>query len=155
MTFHVVHMEPENLNTDPAYSRAFHLFCELDDCKRERDRIAAACQRTTGTERESNLRQLTALDLEIKRIEAELEVNEYRAEVPDSRKPESRQRYQEQRILAALCELGHDPLALPRQVSGKKWLKTECREKIGQDMTDSIFKHAWERLRESRDIREI
>lgn len=155
MAFDVMHMEPENLNTDPAYSRAFHLFCELDDCKRERDRIGVACQRTTGTERESNLRQLTALDSEIKRIEAELEVNEYRAKVLNTRKPESRQRDQEQQILTALRQLGHDPLALPRQVSGKKWLKAECREQIGPNMTASIFKHAWERLRESRDIREI
>lgn len=151
----VVHMEPKSSNVDPAYCRAFHLFCQLDDFKRERNRIAAACQQTTGTERESNLRQLSALVSEINRIEAELNVNENRAEVTDIRKPESRHRSQEQRILTALRALGHDPLALPRQISGKKWLKTECREKIGREMTDSVFKHAWDRLRASQDIREI
>lgn len=54
------------------YSRAFGLLGELDDAGRERDRLAAACRQSTGTERESNMRQLREAEADVRRIECEL-----------------------------------------------------------------------------------
>ncbi|MCA8003154.1 hypothetical protein [Burkholderia metallica] len=75
--------------------------------------------------------------------------------VSASSKPLYRQRYQEQEILRVLRELGYDPLALPKRVNGKRWVAAEVRDRLtGPEWTKTIHEKAWERLRESGDIKE-
>jgi len=60
-------------NEELEYSRAFNLYAELGEKRRDLARLAEAARATTGTERESNLRQADEVRREVGRIEAELE----------------------------------------------------------------------------------
>lgn len=54
------------------YSRAFDLVCRLDETKAEAKRLRAAAGRTTGQERESNIRQAKEAEAEVSHLEAAL-----------------------------------------------------------------------------------
>lgn len=55
------------------FSRAFDLYVSLDEAKATAARLRAASDRTTGLEREANIRQAAEAETEIARIEAELD----------------------------------------------------------------------------------
>lgn len=65
-------MTPTEQQEQAEYVRAFRLLGALDDACRERDRLAIACRESTGTERESNMRQLREEETKVQRIECEL-----------------------------------------------------------------------------------
>lgn len=54
------------------FSRAFELYVRLDEVKATAARLRAAADRTTGQERESNVRQVKEAEAEAVRIEAAL-----------------------------------------------------------------------------------
>lgn len=66
---------------------------------------------------------------------------------------------QEQAILKELESLGHTPAKLPKQISGKKWVKSEVKGTLLKDRLDlfspSSFKKAWERLSKEGRIAEV
>lgn len=64
-----------------------------------------------------------------------------------------RQRQQEQDILQALRALGYDPHSLPCPPAGTPGPKAEVRERL-PEMTASVFKKAWDRLRGFGDIQD-
>lgn len=64
-------------------------------------------------------------------------------------RPPPAQRFQEQEILRVICELGLNPLALPRE-AGKKGAKAEVRKRL--PFTVSVFNGAWARLRVTGSI---
>lgn len=69
--------------------------------------------------------------------------------------PIPRQLSQEQAILSAVRKVGYCPTELPRSAPGKPGVKSEILgvvEKGTIQFTDSIFKHAWERLLSSGQI---
>ncbi|SIQ85145.1 hypothetical protein SAMN05421778_10552 [Sphaerotilus natans] len=70
--------------------------------------------------------------------------------------PLQRQRHQEAEILRVLRELGRDPTALPRNDPGKAGPKAAVRQRLGHlpGWGVSVFNKAWERLRESGDIKD-
>jgi hypothetical protein len=63
---------------------------------------------------------------------------------------------QDSAVLAAIAELGHDPLSLPPFKSGKPWVKAKVWEtlKLRPDLfvSKKTFDTAWERLRSNGDI---
>lgn len=65
------------------YTRAFDLVCRLDEAKATAARLRDAADRTTGREREANIRQAEAAEAEAARIEAALRGDEL-AEAPPS-----------------------------------------------------------------------
>jgi len=70
-------------------------------------------------------------------------------------KPLSRHRHQESEILRVIRELGHDPLKLPPQAKGKRWIAAEVRDRLtGGGWSKSIHEKAWARLRENGEIKE-
>lgn len=54
------------------FSRAFNLYVMHDEVKATAARLRAAADRTTGVEREANIRQAAEAEAEVARIEAEL-----------------------------------------------------------------------------------
>jgi len=54
------------------FSRAFDLYVKLDEAKADAERLRAAAGRTTGLEREANIRQAAEAGAEVARIEAAL-----------------------------------------------------------------------------------
>lgn len=70
--------------------------------------------------------------------------------------PVPRQRAQEDVVLNAIKKLGYDPLALPRNPSGKPGPKAAVRAALSQDQLfkewSTVFDHAWERLRADGSI---
>lgn len=60
-------------------------------------------------------------------------------------------RQQEQEILTVLRKLGYDPKGLPKRKAGKPGVKATVRANLPH-MTESVFKKAWERLRDFDDI---
>lgn len=65
-------------------------------------------------------------------------------------KPLLRQRHQEKEILRVIRELGEDPKRLPKQKAGTAGVKAAVRSRLS--FSESVFKKAWERLREAGDI---
>jgi hypothetical protein len=78
---------------------------------------------------------------------------------PDARECRPLQRFpaQEDRVLAVIREMGHEPERLPPRVAGKRWVKSEAWAAIGVCTlfsSEKVFEKAWERLRERGAIRE-
>ena len=148
------------------FSRAFNLCCMLDEARATAARLRDAADRTTGLERESNIRQAEVAEAEVERVRAELQrPHELSGLVPTQAKPDqgqaapaeprgSRQRQQEQDILQALRTLGHDPLRLPRPPAGTPGPKAEVRATLPR-MTPKQFDKAWDRLRGFGDIQDV
>ncbi|UUZ68535.1 hypothetical protein LP416_00195 [Polaromonas sp. P2-4] len=70
-------------------------------------------------------------------------------------RPMQRAAAQDADILAMLKCKGFDPLALPRNETGKPGVKAEIRNALGQTglwAGATVFDKAWERLRRNRDI---
>jgi hypothetical protein len=73
-------------------------------------------------------------------------------------RPVARQRWQEDRILATLLALGHEPQSLERASQGKRGdPKARCRERLRSEdgaalWTDSKFSKAWARCRASGSV---
>ena len=94
------------------FSRAFNLCCMLDEAKATGARLRAAVERTTGMEREANVRQAAEAEAEIARIEAELrgEGHQSEAAAPE-RVPAKAQRAVSARVQGsdgALCDAPDD-----------------------------------------------
>jgi hypothetical protein len=68
-------------------------------------------------------------------------------------RPLLQQRYQEQEILRVIRELGHDPIVLPKRMSGKASVKSAVRQEL-QKFTHKVFDLAWDRLRASGYIKD-
>jgi hypothetical protein len=68
----------------------------------------------------------------------------------------SRSEAQDSAVLAAIAELGHNPLSLPPFKSGKPWVKAKVWEtlKLRADLfvSKKTFDTAWERLRSNGEI---
>jgi len=56
-------------------------------------------------------------------------------------------------ILAAIRELGYDPIRLPRP-DGNDGVKKEVKIHVGNAIPDGAFKKAWQALRDERSIQE-
>lgn len=69
-----------------------------------------------------------------------------------SKRPLQQQLFQEQEIVRALREAGYDPQALPSRAAGKPGAKADARGRL--KLTPSVFKKAWERLRQSGEIKD-
>ena len=65
-------------------------------------------------------------------------------------KPLLQQRHQEKEILRVIRELGEDPKRLPKQKAGTAGVKAAVKSRLS--FSESVFKKAWERLREAGDI---
>jgi hypothetical protein len=65
--------------------------------------------------------------------------------VPKER-PLKQRVYQEEEVLRAIRELGHDPMALPKGARGRPGVKKEARSLLSQ-FSRSIFDKTWMRLR--------
>ncbi len=94
------------------FSRAFNLCCMLDEAKATGARLRAAVERTTGMEREANVRQAAEAEAEMARIEAELrgEGHQSEAAAPE-RVPAKAQRTVSARVQGsdgALCDAPDD-----------------------------------------------
>ncbi|WP_143707358.1 hypothetical protein [Uliginosibacterium sp. TH139] len=62
---------------------------------------------------------------------------------------------QEDEILRIIESLGHSPLALPRRTPGQPWVKAAVLEKAPKWMKQgTVFKKAWDRLRQDKRIKE-
>lgn len=66
------------------------------------------------------------------------------------------QQMQEERILAYIKSLGHDPKSLPSHPPGKPGVKAAVRQMALKDkhlfQSVEVFKKAWDRLRDKREI---
>lgn len=75
-----------------------------------------------------------------------------------SPKHQQRSRLQEEVILCAIREAGHDPKGVPKNLDGKPGVKAEIRERVVKERPDLFsaksrtFDKAWERLRSFGDI---
>lgn len=70
--------------------------------------------------------------------------------------PLQRQRFQEQVIIRALNDLGHDPQAIPKWKAGERGVKSAIREALkAHNWSDKVFDKAWQRLRDDGAIAEI
>lgn len=69
----------------------------------------------------------------------------------ESAQPLQRQRFQEQEISRVICELKHDPKALPKPRNGKPGVKSEVRAKL--KFSPSVFDKAWGRLQNQGEIK--
>ena len=69
-----------------------------------------------------------------------------------NKRPLQRQLFQEQEILRVLRDAGYDPQALPNRAAGKPGAKADARGRL--KFTRSVFDKAWERLRESKEIKD-
>jgi len=70
-------------------------------------------------------------------------------------KPLQRNAAQDSAILLKIKELGHDPLALPKNPNGKPGVKAAVRTALSRDslfVGSTIFNKAWERLTARADI---
>lgn len=65
-------------------------------------------------------------------------------------RPLLQQRHQEQEILRVIRELGEDPKRLPKQKAGTAGIKAAVKGRLS--FSESVFKKAWERLRDAGDI---
>lgn len=75
-------------------------------------------------------------------------------ETPTS-KPLSRQQFQEDEILRVIRELGLIPTSIPQWESGKRGVKAQVRDElVGNAFPERVFEKAWERLRNSGEIKE-
>lgn len=63
---------PVTAHERDGYVTAFDLVCSLADAQRDAARLRQACDRTTGLEREANIRQASEADAEVARIQAAL-----------------------------------------------------------------------------------
>lgn len=141
-----------------AYSRAFELLALADEATATAARLRAAADRTTGQEREANIRQAEAAEAEAARLRAEIvKLSESPADA-DAGPTEAagvlkRQRQQELDILQALRALGYKPEQLPRPPAGKPGPKAKARAALPK-MSPKVFDHAWDRLRGFGDIQD-
>lgn len=69
-----------------------------------------------------------------------------------SKRPPQQQRHQEDVIIETIKSLGYDPKCLPEINPGMPWVKSEVWEKLKDNFTDSVFSHAWDRLRADKRI---
>lgn len=75
---------------------------------------------------------------------------EHKAHVTAPARPLPAQRFQENEILRVIAELGHDPIALPKDQNGKPGIKAKVRSKL--NFTPTVFNKAWERLSSTKEI---
>jgi hypothetical protein len=143
-----------------AYSTAFELVCALDEARTSAARLQAAAHRTTGLERESNVRQAAWAEAEVERLEAELKGGHASAKAAPTEAhepvaaPMSRQRHQEAEILHVLREMQYDAQRLPRSPAGTPGPKAEVRSRLSH-MTPKVFDKAWDRLRGNGEISDV
>ena len=149
------------------FSRAFDLYVRLDEVKAQADaarlRLMDADRRTSALECEARERLVEATDAKVANIEAELEALKASHQGQDAEPradeaqpvaaPLSRHAHQESEILRVLRELGYDPQRLPRAPAGTPGPKAEVRKRL-PDMSASVFKKAWDRLRGFGDIQD-
>lgn len=137
------------------YSKEFDSGCTIDKEQREAARLRAAADRTTGLEREANVRQAETAEREIARLTAQRHANQ--TNLPNSGHEDEdsgpRQRHQERDILKALQALGYVPQQLPKRSPGASGAKALARAKLPK-MTPKVFDKAWQRLRDFGDIAE-
>lgn len=75
-------------------------------------------------------------------------------------KTEPTMRAQERLVVEAIRSLGLDPMALPQRKTGKRWVKSEVRAKVGAGPSNEFgaptaFDATWDRLRADGEIKEI
>lgn len=78
-----------------------------------------------------------------------------RGEVQSQPLPKARR--QEQAVIAVLCQLGHDPSALPPRTPGIEWVKAQAWSELSgqKDLFNrGTFNTTWDRLRANGDIAE-
>lgn len=73
---------------------------------------------------------------------------------PAIKEPVQRRAAQDAAIIASLRAAGHDPLALPKNIAGKKGIKAATRIALGNGgmWVGTVFNKAWERLTSNDDI---
>lgn len=141
--------DAENWGASDEYERAFWAYAKASEATAEAVRLEKAAKETTGAERRENLEQ--AADERAKAASAIASLDDNPQPEPENdAAPLARQTFQEREILRALGEVGHEPAALPRWSPGKPGVKAAVRKKL--DMTDAVFKKAWERLRRDGEI---
>jgi hypothetical protein len=69
-----------------------------------------------------------------------------------NKRPLLQQQFQEQEILRVLGEAGLDPKALRKPEAGKPGAKADARGRL--KLTPAVFNKAWERLRQSGEIKD-
>lgn len=90
------------------------------------------------------------------KVPAAFSASEHAAISTSSKAPLQRQRLQEQEIIRALNELGHNPLAIPKWKAGERGVKSAIREVLkSHKWSKKVFDKAWQRLRDSREIAEV
>lgn len=67
--------------------------------------------------------------------------------------PVSRSDAHEANIIAVLKDLNYTPTELPKQKTGKPWVKSEVKKKLAS-LPEAAFKKAWQRLRDNGEIAE-
>lgn len=121
------------------FSRAFDLYVDLDKAKETTARLRDAAGRTTGLEREANIRVVAQLEDEIALIHAELDALKLAGQA-------RQRRQQDTDVLEAMRALGYALDRLPRSPVGKPGPKAEVRAKL-PEMKKADFDRAWNRLR--------
>ena len=71
----------------------------------------------------------------------------------NKKRPPPQQRFQETEILRVIRGLGFTPKALPKHKTGHKGTKSAVYSHL--DWSDSVFKKAWERLRDAGEIQRV
>jgi hypothetical protein len=62
-------------------------------------------------------------------------------------RPQTKPEQHRKMIMAALQDLGYDPMHLPpKEKLGKRWVRAEVRERLGNSITISQFRKAWQAL---------
>lgn len=74
------------------------------------------------------------------------------AEEGNNKRPKSQQRFQEDEILRVIKQLGYTPESLPKQTTGKPWVKSAVKSELSFSV--SVFNKAWERLRADKRIQD-
>lgn len=146
---------------DPTFAEYFNHLVSRDEQAKVRDDCRKAALKGGS---ETAFKMWERAEKDVAHIEARMkELEQQTADLDAPNEPEnhevmqpqaSRQRVQEQEIIKTLRDLGYDPKKLPKTRPGTPGPKSKAKEKIGAKMSDTVFKKAWERLRNFREIQD-
>lgn len=136
------------------YSRAWDLWVELDTVRAEIAEYEKLHPQTI-TEKAHKEDRLLELQERERTLEAQLlsesDHGDQSKASTSAERPQGQHAWQENLILQAIRELGHDPSALPEFTPGKPWVKSEVRAHVSRQFPQfaegTVFQKAWERLR--------